>query len=107
MDSRTAKRLVLPAALVVSTYVSATSCNFGPNRDCEDIAIRKKCDATEGCGWSEDFDECVSTCFTYQTQAECEAVERCFWEPGGGSGPESDTGGSETGEDGSCHAPFS
>lgn len=106
MDSRTVKRLVLPAALVVSTYVSAASCN-GREQYCEDIALRKNCESTEGCGWSEDYNECVNTCFLFQTQSECEAVERCFWEADGGSGPESETGGTETGEGGSCHAPFS
>jgi hypothetical protein len=114
--SRTAKRLVLPAALVVTTFVSASSCKYDPSREeyCVDIENRTDCDSVEGCGWSDEYDECVNTCFLEQTQAECEAIDRCFWEAeGGGSemgGSEmggSETGGSETGGDGSCHEPFS
>jgi hypothetical protein len=108
MDPRTAKRLVLPAALAVTTYVSATSCKYDPSKEeyCEDIVSRSDCESVEGCGWSEDYDECVNTCFMIQTQAECEAIDRCFWEAeGGGSG--SETGETETGGGGSCHEPFS
>jgi hypothetical protein len=106
MDSRTAKRLVLPAALVVTTYVSASSCKYDPSKEeyCGDIESRADCDSVDGCGWSDEFDECVNTCFLIQTQEECEAIERCFWDVDGGG---SETGGTETGGGGSCHEPFS
>lgn len=88
----------------MSTYVSATSCKYDPSREeyCADIETKADCETVEGCGWSEDYDECVNTCFMIQTQEECEAIERCVWDPTGGS----ETGGSETSGGGSCHEPF-
>lgn len=107
MHSRTAKRLVLPAALVVTTFVvSASSCKYDPSREeyCADVESQADCDSVAGCGWSTEFDECINTCYLNETQAECEAIDRCVWFPDGGG---SETGGTETGGVGSCEEPFS
>lgn len=106
MVSRTANRLVLPAALVVTTFVSASSCKYDPSREdyCGDIEKQADCDSVDGCGWNMEFGFCSDTCHLNETQAECEAIDRCVWFPdGAGSG----TGGTETGGVGSCEPPFS
>jgi hypothetical protein len=110
MTSRTAKRLVLPAVLVVSTFVSATSCN-DPSKEehCADIEKQSVCESAEGCGWDMEHGWCHSTCDLYETQAECDAIDRCQWFSynGGSETGGSETGGTETGGDGSCEPPFS
>jgi hypothetical protein len=111
MEPRAVPRLVLPAALLVTTFVSASSCKYDPSREeyCADIERQADCDSVAGCGWSIEYGVCNDTCYLNETQAECEAIDRCVWYPdGGGSGPgESETGGTETGGDGSCEPPFS
>jgi uncharacterized protein YgiB involved in biofilm formation len=97
VDTRAAKRLILPATLAVATFVSANSCKRYEEY-CPDIENMADCDAEDGCGWSEALDECVNTCSEIQTQADCEAVDRCEWSE---SINEGDTGASE-----SCHEPF-
>jgi hypothetical protein len=109
MDPRTNKlapRLVLPAVLIVTTFVSAGSCKYDPSREeyCADIETQADCDSVAGCGWSTEYDECTNTCYLNETQAECEAIDRCVWFPEGGG---SETGGTETGGGGSCEEPFS
>lgn len=109
MHPLTAKRLVLPAALLVTTFVSASSCKYDPSREeyCADIESQADCDSVDGCGWSTEYDECINTCYLNETQAECEAIDRCVWFPGGGgSETGSETGGTETGGGGSCEEPF-
>jgi hypothetical protein len=106
MDPRTAKRLVLPAVLVVTTFVSASSCKYDPSREeyCADIESQADCDSVDGCGWNIEFGSCNNTCYLNEAQAECEAIDRCVWFPEGGG---TETGGTETGGDGSCEEPFS
>jgi hypothetical protein len=103
MTPRTAKRLVLPAALFVTTFVSASSCTNLNKEDCADIEKQSDCDSQDGCGWNTEFGWCSSTCHLEQTQAECEAIDRCVWFAGGSG---TDTGGTETGGGGSCEPPF-
>jgi hypothetical protein len=110
MDPRTAKRLVLPAVLIVTTYVSATSCKYDPSREehCADIEGQADCDSVEGCAWDTEFGSCSETCHLNETQAECEAIDRCVWYPDGGPGSAgTETGGTETGGAASCEPPFS
>lgn len=110
MDPRTPRRLVLPAVLVVTTFVSAGSCKYDPSREeyCADIESQADCDSVAGCGWSIEYGVCNNTCYLNETQAECEAIDRCVWfSEGGGSGMGSETGGTETGGSGSCEEPFS
>lgn len=102
MDPRIAKRLILPATLVVTTFISASSCkNY--QEYCVDIENMSDCDTAEGCGWNEQFNTCANICHEVQTQADCEALERCEWSEGYGTEGDSgtDTGGGE-----SCHEPF-
>jgi hypothetical protein len=108
MDSRTVKRLVLPAALVVTTFVSANSCKHEPDY-CVDIENQADCDSAEGCGWSTEYDVCNNTCYLVETQAECDALDRCEWYPDGAPSESggTETGGTETGGDGGCGEPFS
>jgi hypothetical protein len=98
-------RLVLPAALLVTTFVSASSCKYDPSREeyCGDIEEQADCESVAGCGWSTEYDECINTCHLNESQADCEAIDRCVWEAETGGG---ETGGTETGGDGQCHEPF-
>lgn len=96
---KTLRRLVLPTTLVVTTIVSASSCNHYETY-CADIESESKCNSEPGCSWSADYDECVNSCAEIVDQSECESIERCEWsvpidegETGGGGGP-------------SCHEPF-
>ena len=103
-----AKRLVLPATLAVSTFVSANACN-GPLSEpdyCVDIEAESKCNAAEGCQWSDEFEHCINICSEIETQEECEALSRCVWYPDGD--PFGDSGGSDTGgaNDPACGEPF-
>ena len=97
MDPR--KKLTLPAALVVATFLLGASCKDNPSEEeyCEDIADMAVCDAEAGCGWSEEFGECINTCTLIMTQSECVAADRCTWE----QSTETDTG-----DPGGCHEPF-
>jgi hypothetical protein len=107
MDSRTVKRLVLPAALVVTTFVSANSCKHR-HEYCADIENQADCDSVDYCGWNAEYGVCSNTCYLNETQAECEAIDSCEWfAEGGGSGGGTETGGTETGGGGSCEEPFS
>ena len=102
MNLRTTRRLVLPASLAVTTLL--LSCKDPSDEPyCSDIAKMSDCELAEHCGWDEQFGECVNTCYTHETQQECEAIAMCIWEPDSGG----DTGGSGTGgPDGFCHEPF-
>jgi hypothetical protein len=104
VDTRTVKRLVLPATLVVTAFISASSCKgFQEETYCIDIENQADCDDAEGCGWSEDLDECTNICGEIDNQADCEALDRCDWSEGlDDDGTDSETGGGE-----SCHEPFS
>lgn len=97
MHTRTAKRLILPATLAITTFISANSCKHDEEY-CADIEDMADCDAEDGCGWSVPLVECVNTCSEFQMQDECEAVERCEWSEDISEG---DTGATE-----SCHEPF-
>jgi hypothetical protein len=108
VNSRTVKRLILPAALVVTTFVSAGSCKHQPDY-CVDIENQADCDSADGCAWSTEDDVCINTCHLNETQAECEAIDRCEWYPEGAPSESggTDTGGTETGDEGGCGEPFS
>ncbi|PRQ09080.1 hypothetical protein [Enhygromyxa salina] len=98
MDTRATKRLLLPATLAITTFISASSCkNF--EEYCVDIETEAKC--KDGCGWNEATGTCHNTCHEIPDQADCEALERCEWSEGL---DETDTG--ETGGGESCHEPF-
>ncbi len=102
MDPRIVKRLVLPAALVVTTFVSANACKYDPSAEeyCIDIETKSDCNSAAGCGWSDQDGLCLNICDQIETQMECEAIDRCVWDL------EGDTGGTDTGGGGACHEPF-
>lgn len=98
-------KFALPATLAVSTIVSANACR-DEYEHCVDIQKEKRCEAQPSCEWDADDGLCDSICYSFENQGDCEAIEGCFWEDYGGSGP-GDTGEGETGEPaGSCHEPF-
>lgn len=93
-------KLVLPAALVVTTFASANGCLDRTPDYCVDIENKSKCESEAGCGWDEQNGECANICYQIEDQQECEAIERCEWNPEFGTGDE--TGG----EVSSCGEPF-
>ena len=100
-----ARRLVLPAALAVSTFASANACN-GPLSEpdyCIDISSEAKCNQADACRWNDQFSECMNTCSEIEAQEECEAISRCEWYPDGDPFGGTDTGGSS---DPVCGEPF-
>ena len=106
MLSPKARRLVLPATLAVSTFVSAQACNgpLGGPDYCIDINSTDKCNKAEGCRWNEMFSECQNICYEIETQEECEALSRCAWYPDGAFDSEADTG--TGGDPAECGEPF-
>lgn len=108
MDSPRFK-LVLPAALIVSTMLNVGACNNAPaegessddspSNYCADIETMDVCDSEPGCGWDPQSNDCINTCFMIADEVECRSIDRCQWNP---------LGGSETGEGGAgaCEEPF-
>lgn len=109
MDSPRFK-LVLPAALIVSTMLSVSACkdeltdgdsessDDSPSNYCADIETMDVCDSEPGCGWDPQSEDCINTCFMITDEVECRSIDRCQWNP---------LGGSETGEGaGACEEPF-
>lgn len=108
MDSRTARRLILPATLAVTTFIAANACQREPEF-CVDIESQKTCESAEGCAWLEDAGLCENACGEIQTEEACEATERCAWYPDGQSstGTGTGTGGEDPdGNPGECGPPF-
>jgi hypothetical protein len=94
MNSRVFK-FVLPATLVVSTFVSASACRDEHAIYCDDIGRQKKCESESVCLWNEANGSCGSVCPTLDNQEDCDAVG-CLWES------EGETGGAT----GFCSEPF-
>jgi hypothetical protein len=95
MNSRVFK-FVLPATLVVSTFVSANACK-DEHVYCDDIGRQKKCESESICQWNEADGSCGSACYALDNQEDCDAIG-CLWESEGGS----ETGGAV----GFCSEPF-
>jgi hypothetical protein len=107
MDSPRFK-LALPATLLVTTFLSASACKDDPaegdsesseSEYCGDIETMATCESEPGCGWSAQGNDCVNTCYLIEDEVECRSIERCEWNP---------LGGSETGDGGAgaCEEPF-
>ena len=96
-------KLVLPLALVVTTFASANACERTPEH-CVDIEKQSKCESAPGCEWDAEYGWCSSSCFKIEDQQECEAIERCVWDPELAE-TDGETGG-ETGGETACHEPF-
>ncbi|HLT35660.1 MAG TPA: hypothetical protein VK034_05225 [Enhygromyxa sp.] len=95
-------KLVLPAALVVTTFASAGACQEHTPRHCGDIVTKLKCNSEPGCEWNQQDHDCQSVCFQIEDQQQCEDIERCIWDPSGGT-----SDGEETdGDPGICTEPF-
>lgn len=92
-----ARRLILPATLAVTTLATTAflAC-LNPNDEsyCGDINKKERCERADHCGWDEEQGLCVNTCHENTDMAACEAIEFCEWRAGGGSG-ESESGGDE------------
>ena len=91
--------LVLPAALVVTTFSLAASCQH-TQEYCVDIDKKSVCDSAEGCAWNDAEGLCENVCDEITDQAACEDIKRCEWSP-----PiegDTDTSGNEA----TCHEPF-
>lgn len=89
MDS--ALKLVLPTALVVTTFLGAGACRDQGHHYCEDIETEPKCNAEPGCGWDQQNGECTNSCSQIEDKQECEKIERCTWE----ASEASETGGEQ------------
>jgi hypothetical protein len=99
------ERLVLPAALVVTTIVvGAGSCKSSTSNGddegshvtyCVDIESMAACNDAAACAWNDAAGECENTCHEITVEAECVALDRCEWSIAEGSG------GGET-----CHEVF-
>lgn len=112
---------VLPVTLAVSTFLSASACKDTPSAEasddsaestpdyCVDIESMASCDAALGCGWDQQLDVCINTCFMIDDEEECRAIDRCQWNPlstdGSGSGG-TDGSGTEDDGPGACEEPF-
>jgi hypothetical protein len=120
MPPRTSK-LILPAALVVTTFVMTGACTSDPEDGASDSQAdapddssgdtaadttdggvtycielfddMSACEAEADCVWSDEFNECVHICTLITTQVECEANDSCVWDPAGDNG-------------GYCYEPF-
>jgi hypothetical protein len=99
------ERLVLPAALAVTTIIGvAGSCkstesesdegSSGPTY-CVDIEDMAACNDAAACGWNDADGLCENRCHEVLVEAECAALERCEW-----SAAEGTTGGEV------CHEVF-
>ena len=66
---------------------------------CGDIESMATCESAPGCGWDEQSDDCINICFMIVDEDECRSIERCEWNPLGGT----DTG---EGGAGACEEPF-
>lgn len=98
VDSTTIFKLVLPAALAVTTFALGSACR-DEQEYCVDIESKSKCESAAGCAWDSDTGLCQNICSEIEDEMECKAIERCEWSASGESG-ESDTGGA------GCHEPF-